>query len=385
MNTPGSESRFSFIHIAENCGDFAEACGEWLKNNESGILYGLIGALMTISISLFFMLAVRKIFVPLVRKRHPNRAKELDSMSGPFTLTLLCAGFSLSSDFVHFPGKIDMYVDKTFYALFILATLSMVLHAVRCTSDLLMAKMQQKNPATYSMNKLLLDLSRSIVNLGVWCCAVFFILQDVFQLNVTHLLVSAGVMGLAVAFAAQNTIANVFGAFSILGCKLFKVGDWIKIGTTEGIVEKIGFRSVFLRAFDGRVIDIPNRLIADSQLENFSDRLFWREHFCFGLVYQTTPEQMQQALGIIEDIGRDLAYLMVPEKPVKFHFTLFNESSLDLDGYVWFRSSDWFTMRASRSRFNEEVLKRFNQAGLSIAYPSRSVYIERNAPKDVPQ
>ena len=90
-------------------------------------------------------------------------------------------------------------------------------------------------------------------------------------------------------------------------------------------------------------------------------------------------------LGIIEDIGRDLAYLMVPEKPVKFHFTLFNESSLDLDGYVWFRSSDWFTMRASRSRFNEEVLKRFNQAGLSIAYPSRSVYIERNAPEDVPQ
>jgi len=381
MNTTAdANNTHGFLHFVGDCGNALKDCGRWLVNNEGGILHGLIGVFITVILSILFVIIVRKAVVPLTRGKHPNVAKELDSLAGPLAMILLCTGFLVSTDLVHFPNRIGMYVDRAFCALFILTVMSLILHAVRCTSNLLIARMEKVNPATYSMNKLLMDLAASIIRLAVWCCGVFFILQDVFHLNVTHLLVSAGVMGLAVAFAAQNTIANLFGAFSILGCKLFKVGDWIKLGTTEGIVEKIGFRSVLLRAFDGRIIDVPNRLIADSQLENFSERLFWREHFCFGLVYQTTPEQIRQALNIIDDIGRDLSSLMVPGKPVKFHFQLFNESSLDIDGFVWFQAPDWFTMRASRSRFNEEVLKRFNEAGLVIAYPSRSVYIEKNAP-----
>ena len=162
------------------------------------------------------------------------------------------------------------------------------------------------------------------------------------------------------------------------------MGDWIKTGETEGIVEQIGFRSIRIRAFSGRLIDIPNRLIADSQVENFSNRKFWREHFCFGLIYQTSPDKIGQARHILEEIGRDLADDMAPGKSVRFDFLQFDASSLNVDGYVWFRISDWYTMRSARGRFNGEVLRRFNEAGLEFAYPTSTIFLQEESSEPSP-
>jgi len=236
----------------------------------------------------------------------------------------------------------------------------------------------RERPATYTMNKLFLDLLYSIVRLIVWCFVLFFIFQNVFGFNMSHLLVGAGVVGMAVAFAAQNTIANMFGAFSILGAKLFKVGDWIQVNGIEGSVEKIGFRSIRIRAIDSRIIDIPNRLVSDSQVENMSLRSFRREQFQFGLVYQTTPEQMKLALHILSEIGKDMADIMAEGKPVRFFFSNFGASSLDITGFVWFKMSDGLTMYERRDRFNHEVLRRFTEAGLDFAYPTTTVFLKRD-------
>ena len=375
MGTTEKINPFSFSALAEDWGIALKRCGDWFVRSERGIACGIAGTAVTLAVCALVLLMIRKMAVPLVKRRHPAAGEELEAVAAPFSLLILWIGLSLNADMVHFPCGVDLLLDKIFLTLFILTVLSIVLHAVKCACGLLAARFRKREPDSSNMNDLLLELSQSIVKLAAWCCAVIFILQDVFQLNVTHLLVSAGVVGLAVAFAAQNTIANLFGAFSILGGRLFKVGDWIRSEGAEGIVEQIGFRSVRIRAFDGRLIDVPNRLIADSRLENYSSRLYWREHFCFGLVCQTSPEQIRLALRILEESGRELADLMIPGRPPRFDFLVCGDTSLNLDGYVWFNAPDWFGMRASRGRFNEEVVRRFREAGLEFAYPTTTVYL----------
>ena len=370
---------FSVSALAKELDLFISECSQWLEENSHHIVRGCAGIAATLLLFLFLLLILRKAAVPLIARKKPSTAETIRAVSVPFSLLVLWSGLSVSADMMNLPSRLDLALDKVFCALLIFTALTLVLHGVRCAADILMERFRKKDPDTCGMNKLLLDLSHSIIRLVAWSLAVFFILQNVFMMNITHLLVSAGVLGLAIAFAAQNTVANLFGAFSILGCKLFKVGDWIRIEKTEGIVERIGFRSVRIRAFEGRLIDIPNRLIADSRLENFSNREFWREHFSFGLIYQTEPGKIEQARHILEEIGRDLADDMAPGRSVRFDFLQFDASSLNVDGYVWFRASDWFTMRSARGRFNSEVLRRFNEAGLEFAYPTSTIFLQEDS------
>ena len=366
---------FSITTLADELDLCLSECSRWFEENSHHIARGCVGIIATLILFLFLLLVLRKAAIPLLARKKPSTAETIRAISVPLSLLVLWSGLSVSADLMNLPTRIDLALDKIFCALLIFTALALVLHGVRSVVEILTERLQKKDPD----NKLLLDLFHSLIRLIAWCLAVFFTLQHVFMMNVTHLLVSAGVLGLAIAFAAQNTVANLFGAFSILGCKLFKVGDWIRIDKSEGIVERIGFRSVRLRAFEGRLIDIPNRIIADSQVENFSDREFWREHFCFGLIYQTSPEKIEQARHILEEIGRDLAGDMAPGRSVRFDFLQFEDSSLNVDGYVWFRVSDWYTMRSARSRFNAEVLRRFNEAGLEFAYPTSTVFLQEEA------
>ena len=366
---------FSVTALADELDICLSECSRWFEENCHCIVRGCAGIAATLILFLLLLLILRKALVPLLARKRPATAETLRVISLPLSLLVLWGGLSASADQMNLPNRLNLALDKIFCALLIFTVLTLVLHGVRCVSEILSEQLRKGDPD----KKLLLDLLHSLIRLVAWSLAVFFILQNIFMMNVTHLLVSAGVLGLAIAFAAQNTVANIFGAFSILGCKLFKVGDWIRVDKSEGIVERIGFRSVRLRAFEGRLIDIPNRIIADSQVENFSNREFWREHFCFGLVYQTSPEKIEQARQILERIGRDLAGDMAPGRSVRFDFLQLDASSLNVDGYVWFRISDWYTMRSARGKFNCEVLRRFNEAGLEFAYPTSTIFLQEES------
>ena len=372
------DKSFCFQSLTELWTEKVERLSRWADANAGNLMHCAVGIAVTLVVFLLIRLVVRRCLVALMRRKWPVAAQTVDVMISPVAYIVLITGLAVSNDMVRFPGRLNPLLDKFFLALFVIVLLRALLRGIHGASEMLLLRFKKHDPDTYSMNKLLLDLTRSLLKLAVWCGAAIYILQNIFQWKITAVLASAGILGLGIAFAAQNTIANLFGAFSILGSRLFMVGDWIKVGNIEGIVEQIGFRSVRVRAFEGRLIDIPNRLIADSQLENFSNRPFWREHFTYGLVYQTSMEDIQRALKIIDDVGRDMGEKMVPGKPPKFTFARCSSSSLDLDGYVWFNTLNWFEMRDWRGEFNREVMARFTADGLSIAYPTTTVFLEKN-------
>ncbi|OFZ31323.1 MAG: hypothetical protein A2622_01665 [Bdellovibrionales bacterium RIFCSPHIGHO2_01_FULL_40_29] len=150
-----------------------------------------------------------------------------------------------------------------------------------------------KNAKTVIDDQLAYFVSRTI-KVFVVVIGCLIALQN-FGINVTALLAGLGIGGIALAFAAQDTVANVFGTITILLDSPFKIGDRIKIGDTEGTVEELGFRSTRIRTFYNSLIIIPNSTVAKEKIDNFASRNGWvRFRHTIGLTYETTPELIQQ-------------------------------------------------------------------------------------------
>jgi len=355
---------------------------DWCSRHGFSLVDCALDFLSSILVAYLFVLLLRKVIVPIVRKFHVRAANGIFVISMSLGWLVFLMGFSNSVKYVPFSPYTHWVFDKIFYICFILTFLSILAQMIRAAIAWMIDRFRRRHPENYNTNRLLMDFSINILRMMAWLFVLLFVLQEVFHLKVTHLLASAGIVGFALAIAAKDTIANIFGAFSILGGRMFAMGDWIKAGVAEGVVERIGFRSVCIRSFDnGRLIEIPNHVIADSQIENYSRHQFWREFFTFGMVYQTTPEQMQQAMLILDQIAQDLSDVLAQGRKPQFDFIRFDNSALTIEGYVWFKASSWFAVRHARSQFNMEVLKRFRDAGLEMAYPTSTVYVNSTEDK----
>ncbi|MBQ4480671.1 MAG: mechanosensitive ion channel family protein [Victivallales bacterium] len=233
---------------------------------------------------------------------------------------------------------------------------------------------QHETKAQKAQQVLMTDLIRRLLLAILWFLAFFFLLQNVFSLNVSAMLAGAGVIGLALAFAAQNTVANLFGAVSLIGDAPFKIGDWVKIGDQEGLVENIGLRSMRLRAFTGELLVIPNRVVADQVIINNTDRKHIRQTLNIGVTYSTPPEKMRRAMEIIKEILDSRPLCNKVRNPI----IVFNEMkdwSLNIMVIIWFGTDDLAQKNTELTEIHLQILERFNQAGIDFAFPSNTTYL----------
>ncbi|MBD3788759.1 MAG: mechanosensitive ion channel family protein [Campylobacterales bacterium] len=201
-------------------------------------------------------------------------------------------------------------------------------------------------------------------------------MMQVWGINVTALIASLGLGGLAFALAAKDTVANLFGSFSLLADKTIRIGEWIKVNDTEGIVEDIGMRTTKIRSFEKTLITIPNQIIANHPIENFSRRGVRRIKMSIGLNYSTGAAQMQ---AIVEQIRK-----MLQEHPHIAHketllvnFDSFGESALNIFVYTFTATADWEIYLQIREEIHLEIMKIVENNGSSFAFPSQSIYVEQ--------
>lgn len=154
------------------------------------------------------------------------------------------------------------------------------------------------------------------------------VLQN-FGVNVTALLAGLGLGGVALAFAAQDTVANVFGTITILLDTPFKVGDAIKVQDIEGVVEEIGFRSTRIRTLYNSLIILPNSVVAKEKIDNLTRRNGWfRFRHILGLTYKTTQEQIKYFCDSLQALL--LADTSVDRERIVITFNSFGDSSLNV-------------------------------------------------------
>lgn len=209
-----------------------------------------------------------------------------------------------------------------------------------------------------------LGLIRLLVTFAVFAIALIVVLDNL-GVNVTGLVAGLGVGGIAIGLAAQGIFADLFAALSIIFDKPFRRGDSISYDATSGSIEEIGLKSTRIRSFQGEERIISNKQLLDKEIQNNTQRSHRRGKFLIGVTYQTAPDVCERIPTMLKDI------VEAHEKSfVRAGFTGFGASSLDFEVEFDSPSADFADFYDARTAIGIAILKRFNDDGIEIAYPT---------------
>ena len=225
-------------------------------------------------------------------------------------------------------------------------------------------------------------VSRSL-KVFVFCVGLVSFAQA-FDLPIAGLVSGLGIGGLAIAFAAKDTIANVFGSLTILGDRPFEIGDWVVLDNAEGSVETVGIRSTRIRTFYNSVISVPNSQLMTAVIDNMGRRRYRRFKTHLGLQYGTPPDRIE---AFCEGV-RELIRLHPYTRKDYFHVYLnqFSASSIDILLYVFWECPDWSTELQERERLLLDILRLAPKVGVSFAFPTQTLHFApRGGEKETPE
>ena len=231
------------------------------------------------------------------------------------------------------------------------------------------------NNEDVDLSKELIVFLKELAKVGLILFAIFAGLRFIFNINITAIIASLGIGGLAVALAAQDTLANLLGSFIIYLDSPFKQGDNIEFGETSGTVEHVGFRTTRIRTFNKSLLIVPNKKIVDSILNNITSSSMRRVRFEIGLTYQTSGEQMRAVVRDIQDVINKNPHTS-NDSTVKF--TKFADSSLIILVSYFVDGNEYEKMVEVREAINFRIMEIVNTRGCEFAFPTQSVFIEKD-------
>jgi MscS family membrane protein len=221
---------------------------------------------------------------------------------------------------------------------------------------------------------------RTVTKIAILLFALVIIL-DSFGYDVTALLAGIGIGGIAIAFAAQETIADVFGGISLFASRPFTIGDYVQAASIEGTVKEIGLRNTRILTPQNMLVTIPNAKIAKENIINFSKAIPRGIDLTLNLTYDTKPEQLKKAIQIVTNIIKE--HPDCEKEPIVV-FKNFGSSSLDL--FVRYFIINPRTPKGTKmpkilqvtNEINFRILEEFNKAGIEFAYPTQTIYLKKS-------
>jgi MscS family membrane protein len=283
-------------------------------------------------------------------------------------IILLQIGFEVFD----WPNWIEVWIQKAFYVLMALSITYMIMRII----DLLVA--QWKARASSKVDKAFNDQLFPILSKGLkgFVLVIAFLLTvQHLGLNITSLIASLSVVGLALGLAAQDTAANVFGAVAVFVDKPFKIGDTIKLENVEGTVEAMGLRSTRVRNPDGHLITIPNKTMGNATIVNITRRATIKQVMTFGVTYDTTAEKLSEAIRILENVFK--THPMTHD--VWITFKQFADNSLNIEVTYWWKDTDHKAFLHGLQEMNLEIKRKFDEAKIGFAFPSRTLYLKQDS------
>lgn len=322
------------------------------------------------------------IFRPLERlvERTPNQIDNivLQTAQRPLRVVIIAIAIFVATAVLDFGPELQRFAGNVSRALLIAAaiiTIYNLIDMISFTSETL------RSVTGISIEERLLPFLRVVVKVFVVVMGGLIIMQE-FGFDVSGLIASFGIVGLAFSLAAQDTAANVFGFTAIVSDNPFKVGDFIVTKDFEGIVEHVGVRSTRVRRLDQSLVSVPNNALTNTAVTNWSRLAKRRIDFYIGLTYSTSSQQMRDVLEQIREMLR--ARPLLDPDSVVARFVRFSDSSLDIRIIAYALVADWNAWTAEIEEINLALLDIVERAGLSFAFPSRSLYIESGARNPLP-
>lgn len=213
------------------------------------------------------------------------------------------------------------------------------------------------------------DLVKLIARIVLWALGGIFILSNL-GIEVTSLVAGLGIGGVAVAFALQGVLSDLFASFSIYFDKPFRVGDFITIGSDMGTVEKIGIKSTRIKTLQGEELVVSNAELTGTRVQNFKKMQERRGVVQFGVTYDTPYEKV---VGINETV-RQIFNKIDTARLDRVHFTTFADSSLLYEVVYYVNTSDYYVFLDAQQRFNHELMEAFAKDSIEFAFPTQTIY-----------
>ncbi len=269
------------------------------------------------------------------------------------------------------------YLELTAKAVTILqaaATLALLLQVGLWTIGLMDAwfkRSQQKTLETDAAAATSLAVMRFIGKLIVWT-VIFLMVLDNLGVDITALVAGLGVGGIAVALAVQNILGDLFASLSIVIDKPFVIGDFIVVDDFAGSVEAIGLKTTRIRSIGGEQIVFSNNDLLKTRVRNYKRMRERRILFEFGVLYQTSPEQLEQ----IPEMAKKIIDKIELARFDRAHFKAFGDSAYNFEVVYWMMKPDYNAYMDTQQAINLELVKAFADAGIEFAYPTRTLIVE---------
>jgi small-conductance mechanosensitive channel len=214
-----------------------------------------------------------------------------------------------------------------------------------------------------------ISIIRLLVTVAVFAIAIILILSNL-GVNVTGLIAGLGIGGIAIGLAAQGIFSDLFAALSIIFDRPFRRGDTISFEQTTGTVERIGLKSTRIRSVNGEEVIVSNANLLDTRLQNWTRLERRRAVMTIGLTYQTPPAKL-------EALPHELRSIVCRQPLAEFdraHVFQFGASSIDLELVFFVNSHDFPELMATRHRIILDILRRFAELDIEIAYPTQTTF-----------
>ena len=232
---------------------------------------------------------------------------------------------------------------------------------------------EKKNLSEHNLDGQLIRLSVGVIAIIIMAIILIIGAQQL-GLPAYSIFAGLGVGGIAIALAAQNNLANLFGSLVIMFEKPFRIGQYISTAGVQGIVESVGFRSVKIRTFYNSLVSVPSREVNSSNIDNMGVRKFRRTKSILRIGYETPAEKVEKFIEGIKKIILENEYTRTNFFQVAL--SEFGENSLIIVIYMFIEVPDWQTELTERQKIFLKILQLAEREGIGIASPTQIVRLE---------
>lgn len=275
--------------------------------------------------------------------------------------------FYVMSRFLNLPQNVLSIVSKISFVIVVFFVIKFLQILLSRYLDIFLQKISGDK-----LDKTILNFFHSLLSAILWIIGLIVVLQNL-GVQITALLGGLGIAGLAIAFAIQNILEDIFAFFTIYFDKPFKKGDFINVGTDAGTIEKIGMRTTKIRSTQGQKLIISNKELTSSRIQNFQRMPQRRVAFEFGVLYETPLEKIKEIPNIIQECIEN-------EKMTTFdraNFRKFGDSALIFDAVYFIDSEDFKVYCDIQQKINIKLMEVFKKENIEFAYPTQTLYLKK--------
>lgn len=207
----------------------------------------------------------------------------------------------------------------------------------------------------------------------LWALGGLFVLSNL-GVEITSLIAGLGIGGIAIAFALQGVLGDLFASLSIYLDKPFRVGDFIIIGSDMGVVERIGIKSTRIKTLQGQELVVSNTELTTARVNNYKKMEERRIAVQFGITYETPQEKVREVPGIVKRIFENIDGARMD----RAHFMSFGDFALIFEVVYYVTSADYNEYMDIQQAFNFELMQRFAEVGVEFAYPTQTLHVHKS-------